>query len=153
MLHKYCSGDHADHFQNFFQLHKQKGHGYSRIVPYIGIQHQKGYGIGNILGGVLRGVLNIAKPALRSAGKHLVKSAVEGGKNIFENVVSGRKNIKQAFKDEASSQLRNIGKDSIGYIADQVSARGKKRKKTSSSGINKKRKKTKSQKLVRDIFN
>ena len=58
-MYRYCSRDHADHFQKFFQASKQRGFGNSNIPPYVGIQHQRGYGIGNILGAVVKGVLSL----------------------------------------------------------------------------------------------
>ena len=72
-MERYCSRDHACHFKDFFEKDSSSqigsGSSYSSYIPpFIGIQNQKGYGIGNLLGSLFRGALKLAKPLLRKAG-------------------------------------------------------------------------------------
>lgn len=165
-MYKYCPSDHNGHFQKYFQdksPNYQVGHGigdYSGLIPpYIGVQHQRGYGIGNVLGSVVRGVVKLIKPTLEVAKKEIKRRVLEGGKNVLKKGILGGKGLKRAMKEEAVSQGEELFKDSINYMANMAN---KKRKTTNSDtskskskkvqGKNVKRKPIAKKRGVLDIF-
>ena len=124
-MERYCCQDHISEYSNFFQ--KGKGIGY--IPPFIGVQHQRGYGIGSIFSFLARSALKLAKPALktalklaRPAGKHLAKQALRRGKKVGLATVQGileGKDPLQLVKDVGKRQLKELGLDTVKYASDK----------------------------------
>ena len=134
-MERYCSRDHACHFKDFFEKDSSSqigsGSSYSSYIPpFIGIQNQKGYGIGNLLG-----ALKLAKPLLRKAGvfglkvlkREVKKRGVSAGKNAIKSILTG-KSPKEAIKEEAKRQLSEIGSDALHFAEKKLNQVGNGRK-------------------------
>ena len=139
-MERYCSRDHACHFKDFFEKDSSSqigsGSSYSSYIPpFIGIQNQKGYGIGNLLGSLFRGALKLAKPLLRKAGvfglkvlkREVKKRGVSAGKNAIKSILTG-KSPKGAIKEEAKRQLSEIGSDALHFAEKKLNQVGNGRK-------------------------
>ena len=75
----------------------------SGIPVVIGNRHQRGHGIGNILGGLARMVV----PILKRGGQTLLKEGVRAGVDILGDVVSGG-NIKESAKRRAKQTGKRL---------------------------------------------
>lgn len=154
-MEKFCAKDHACHFKTFFEKSRdQVGSGYgdysSDIPPFIGIQNQRGYGIGNLLGSLVRLarplLSKVAQSGLRLLKGEVKRRGIEAGKNALKSVLTGT-DPKVALEREAKRQLKDIGSDAIEYAKSKLGQvgsgrRGRKRKvKSGGSTSPKKRKK------------
>ena len=76
-----------------------------------GNRYQRGYGLGNILGGLAR----VVSPLLRQTGKTLLNEGLKTGVDVLGDVISGQKfgsSIKKRGK-EAGSRLLTKAIDSV----------------------------------------
>jgi hypothetical protein len=81
------------------------------LPVFVGAASQRGYGLGNVLNSAFRAFM----PALKSAGKTILKQGLQTGAQVLGDVVQG-KNIKQAFKRRATQggqRLVNRALDSL----------------------------------------
>jgi hypothetical protein len=65
----------------------------SGLPFYSGSAVQRGYGLGNVLGGLLRTAVPFLKPVVKSVGREVMRS----GMDLVKDVVRGR-NVKTAVK-------------------------------------------------------
>lgn len=70
---------------------------------YVGLSHQKGYGIGSWLGGLFRSVF----PLLRSGATAVGKEAIRAGGHILADVARGQ-NLKSSAKAHAREAVTNL---------------------------------------------
>lgn len=103
-------------YGNFFQGHDQIGHG---IPVFIGNQYQKGYGLGNVLGGLFKGLIPIVKSGVKGVLKTAGRELAKGGLNVASNVLMGQ-NVKTAMKQEASKRLKSLKRKANVYAQDQI---------------------------------
>jgi len=78
----------------------QSGHG---MLGFQGTRYQRGAGIGNFFGGLLRSIL----PMVKSAGKAIGKQALHTGLNVASDALSGR-NVGESFEEHAKTGTRNL---------------------------------------------
>ena len=79
----------------------QIGHGglpYFRGTPYM-----KGYGLGGILGNLMKSVV----PMLKSTGKTLLREGLKTGTGILTDAIEGQ-NIKESASNRLSQSANNI---------------------------------------------
>ena len=81
--------------QGFYDRYyaQQVGNG---LTVYSGLPHQRGHGLGSILGGLIRG----AMPTLKSVGKVVGKQALEAGMGVARDVAAGD-SVKASLKRRA----------------------------------------------------
>ncbi len=104
---------------------------------FRGTRYQKGHGLGNILGGLVRASILMLKRTAISVGKELLHTGMHQGGKLVQDIISG-KPVKQSLKRraiEGGSQLVN-----------------KRLKKHTKKKINKSRNKIKKKKRSKDIF-
>lgn len=128
---------------------------------YAGIPHQRGYGIGNVFGSLMKVAVPVLQSSVKSLGKRLARQGVKTGVGLATDALRG-KNMKQAAKDRmtqaAVDVLTSINRDG-------KRARARKRKRpvkrgrtraavASTSAVARKRRRTKRAPNVgpRDIF-
>ena len=75
--------------------------GFGGLAYYKGSPYQRGYGLGGILGGVMRTIV----PMLKSTGKTLLREGLKTGTGILVDAIDG-----QNIKESASSRLRQSAK-------------------------------------------
>lgn len=121
----------------------QHGRGF-QLTPFMGKRHQRGYGLGNIIGGLFRSVIPLLKPVLKSVARNVGKRMLKGGINVAKNVIKGGK-IKQALKREANESMSDLTSDAISYVGSKI-------KKQKGNTTRKKKKKRLSHGARRDIF-
>ena len=79
----------------------QIGHG---GLPYFkGTPYMKGYGIGGILGGLMKSVV----PMLKSTGKTLLREGLKTGTGILTDAINGQ-NIKESASNRLSQSANNL---------------------------------------------
>lgn len=76
----------------------------SGLPFYSGARVQSGYGLGSILGGLIRSAVPLLKPALKSVGREVAKS----GFNVVKDVVGG-----ESFKTAAKRRLQEGAERSL----------------------------------------
>jgi len=91
---------------------------YSRQVGgqmpvFIGSRHQRGHGLGSVLGGLFR---RFVIPFFRTHGKTLASDALKTGVDVAEDVLGGRtfkesvkKRVSEGIKRTAQSLIRQSG--------------------------------------------
>ena len=119
------------HYETHFK-HQIGGGGF-----YVGAKYQKGYGLGGLLAKIGRMVLPILKPVAKSLGKQIIKS----GAQFAGDVIDG-KNVKEAFQQNVSQGVKELGKNVI------QPRRGVKRKRKVTNNVISKRRRSRQQ----DIF-
>ena len=119
------------HYETHFK-HQIGGGGF-----YVGAKYQKGYGLGGLLAKIGRMVLPILKPVAKSLGKQIIKS----GAQFAGDVIDG-KNVKEAFQQNVSQGVKELGKNVI------QPKRGVKRKRKVANNVISKRRRSRQQ----DIF-
>jgi len=80
---------------------------------FIGSRHQRGNGLGSVLGGLFR---RFVIPFFRTHGKTLASDALKTGVNVAEDVLGGRtlkesvkKRVPEGIKRTAQSLIRQSG--------------------------------------------
>jgi hypothetical protein len=119
----------------FDQYYAKQQRGQGDFPVYIGSARQRGHGLGNIIGSLLRRIL----PILKSFAPHVLRS----GANIVDDVKSG-KTWKEAVFKRVPETVRAFTQGQTGDGARRRRKISRKRKRTT------KRKSTKKRK--RDIF-
>lgn len=121
--------------------HDQVGSGVSRV--YSGASHQKGHGIGSLLGSLWRW----ATPLLTRGAKAVGKQALKAGGNIIADVSAGapiKQTLKRRFRDVV---------DHFGQGGQEGSGRIKRRRRTRKKVIRRRTtKRTARQKTPVDYF-
>jgi len=80
------------------------------IIGFKGNRYQRGAGIGNILKGLFRMVLPLAK----TAGKVIGKQALESGTDLLSDILKG---------DTVKSSLKRHGRQAVGKLVDKGAKR------------------------------
>ena len=96
MKKPYCCDESREFYQRYYDR-QQKGKG--DFPVYVGRYTQRGHGVGNVLGSLVRRIL----PILKAVGPHVLRT----GANLVQGVVSG-KSGKQAGIKRVSEVLRNV---------------------------------------------
>ena len=123
---------------------RQAGDG---MPVFIGGLHQRGRGLGNILGGLARMVV----PILKRGGKTLLKEGVRTGMNILSDVASGT-NIKASARRRVGQSGNRLLKKAVSSVSPAPPGRPvTKRKRKASHPRTKTTKRTKRRK-TNDIF-
>ena len=82
------------------------GHG---MPVYTGYASQHGYGLGNVLGGLVRSAIPFIKPVVTSAGKKLLQEGVTRIQQKLNQSKSKRKKvIRSTRKSKRRKQPRDI---------------------------------------------
>ena len=110
-------------WENFLSI--QSGHG---MVGYRGSAYQRGSGIGNLLGGLFRSFLPVAK----SIGKTVGKQALKTGAEVAADALGGR-DIGEAFEERGKAGASRL-------LAKGVKKLGNKKKSTAKTRKNQKKK-------------
>lgn len=88
MRKPYCCGDESHRMYQEYYAKQQRGGG--DFPVYVGAYHQRGHGIGNILGSFFRRII----PTLKTFAPH----AMRAGAEIFDDVSKGKSLKDAAFK-------------------------------------------------------
>jgi len=107
----------------------QTGHG---MLGFHGTRYQRGAGIGNIFGGLLRTIL----PMVKSAGKAVGRQALKTGMNVASDVIGGR-NIGESFDEHAKAgtqHLLNRGVEKLKQGGENVTQAGRRKRRKNQSG-------------------
>jgi hypothetical protein len=89
MRKPYCCDASRDLFEQYYANQQRGG---SNFPVYVGVQRQRGHGIGNVLAGWFRKIL----PFVKAIAPHALRS----GANIIDDVSKGK-----SFKDAAMSRV------------------------------------------------
>ena len=136
----------ANLYRNFLcRQNQQYGMGVD-IPPFMGARFQKGYGIGNFLGGLFRSVIPLAKsvfkvarPVLKRTGKQVLKRGIKSGVKVIEKVAQGQ-NLKKVLKTEGQKALLDLQNKALSEISQLSSAKSiHKKRKSSQKRYSKKR--------------
>lgn len=123
----------------------------SGLPFYSGTRVQSGYGLGSILGGLLRSAVPLLKPALKSVGKEVARSGV----GVIKDVMQGQ-SLKQAAKrrlqEGAQRSLRAATGVVLPSFVDTNPRRKSKRRKKTPAAIKRGSRQTRNVKFKRDIF-
>ena len=68
------------------------------VPVYSGYASQYGYGLGNVLGGLMRAAIPIIKPVVASAGRHLLSRGVKKLSRKLNDIDSMKKTKKKKKK-------------------------------------------------------
>ena len=113
----------------------QRGNGLDN--GFIGYKyHQRGAGIGNILGGLFRTVIPLVKPALKTAAatikqvakpamKRVGKEFLKGGVELASNLMQG-KDFKSSIKETAEKGFSNLKRDAFNSVKRKLDDDGSK---------------------------
>ena len=134
-------------YENYYL--QQVGQG---IPVFEGANLQRGYGLGGILGGLLRSALPMLRRGVQSFGKQ----ALSTGLNIAQDTINGQ-NFKAAAKRRMKETGRTLGKQVVKRMAGKRSSRKSyskkktiKRKRSRGSSISSRQRKR--QRRSPDIF-
>lgn len=67
---------------------------------FKGTRYQRGHGIGNVLGSLIRSVLPYVRRTAVNAGKDIIQTGLSQSSKLIDDVVRGQP-VKQAFKKRA----------------------------------------------------
>jgi len=80
---------------------------------FVGSRHQRGHGLGSVLGGIFR---RFVIPLFKNHGKALARDALRTGVNVVEDVLDGRtlkdsikRHVPEGIKRSAQSLIRQFG--------------------------------------------
>ena len=121
--------------EDYIHHYQQTGAGSSYPV-FRGTPYQAGYGIGNILSNVFKGLV----PVLKRGALTAAKTAAKSGAQAIGDVIEG-KSIKEALKTRAIEGLHSVGRQARDAIIETVEPT-KKRKKQHVMAKRSKKKKT-----------
>jgi len=84
------------------------------LMPvFVGSKHQRGHGLGSVLGGIFR---RFFIPLFKNHGKALARDALRTGVNVVEDVLNGRtlkdsvkRRVLEGIKRSAQSLIRQSG--------------------------------------------
>lgn len=79
MKKPYCSDDSRRMYEQYY-THQQNGYG--DFPVYVGVSHQRGHGVGNILGGFFKRVI----PTVKAFAPHVLRASAD----IFDDVMQGQ---------------------------------------------------------------
>ncbi len=105
-------------WDEFFKIH-QIGHG---MVGFKGSAYQRGAGIGNLLGGLLRSFLPVAKSIGKSVGRQALRTGVE----VASDALSGE-NIGQSIRNRGKAGANKLLTKGVRKL-ENLQAKTKKRK-------------------------
>ena len=92
----------------------------SGLPVFVGSRHTKGYGIGNVLSGLIR----LAVPVLKRTGKAVVREGLRTGIDVLSDVASG-KNIKQSVQNRVKQTGSRLVKKAVRTIHDNDRVRSR----------------------------
>lgn len=94
------------------------------MVPiFAGAQYQRGFGLGNILSGLMKAALPIVKKGAMSLGK----TALRTGLKTAQDAISG-KNVKSSFLRNVKDAGNEVLNNSVSYVLAPQRNKGTKRK-------------------------
>ena len=129
---KFCCSDSKNLYEDYYV--QQSG----GLPAFHGVQFQRGYGIGSVLGGLFRSAL----PLIKQGAKTIGKEAVRGAARFASDLMEGKK---------ASAALENRFKEAGENIIKQTRA-GKSIKRKRSSQTSHKATSKKKRKTFSNIF-
>ncbi len=110
-------------YENYY-LH-QVGHG---VPVFEGVNLQRGYGLGGILGGLLRSAVPLLKQGAKALGKQVLKTGV----GIAQDTLAG-----QNFRTAAKRRLKESGKTLGRQAVRKMTGSGRKGRGRRKNGRNK----------------
>ncbi len=141
-------------YTDFLCRHKSQ-HGGGSIPHFSGVQFQKGYGIGNVLGNLFRNIIPIARtafkvaqPVLKKTGKNILRKGIQTGVKVIKKVGEGE-NIKEVLNRESRQALKEIRNQAL---SDITQLRTKKINKNERKRKRKKPVYSKTKRIKRDIL-
>ena len=84
-------------------IHNHALHYGSGLPVFRGEIRQDGFGIGNLLGGLIRQAIPVLKPMVKS----LAHTALKTGGRVLSDVVDSKKSFKDAVKDRLIESVDN----------------------------------------------
>lgn len=102
MKRKFCCAASSQLYDDYYK--RQSG---GEIPVFIGRRHQRGHGIGSLLGGLFR---RFVVPFIRDNAKKVGLNLLKTGVNIAGDAISGR-NIKESVKDHIPRGLKRTAED------------------------------------------
>ena len=144
-----------DYYQNQAMGVRQHG-GFDNMSFFRG-SHQRGHGLGNIMGNIFRGLRAIMPSVFKTVGRH----ALATGVNIASDVLDGKK-LKESARQHALYGLKSAAGDVAPVLLDTIKRSAHDNVSQSGSGLRKRkstfkqqhrRQQHKRQRKSRDIFN
>ena len=89
------------------------------LPAYRGSKHQRGHGIGSLIGGLFRAAVPLVMPVLKNVGKAAATTALSAGAGLIGDVLKG-KNLKKS----AVNRAREGGKALLKRAANSDYLRG-----------------------------
>ena len=102
MKRKFCCDATGQLYDDYYK--RQSG---GEIPVFAGRRHQRGHGIGSLLGGLFR---RFVVPFFRDNAKKVGTNLLKTGMNIVGDAISGR-NIKESLKDNVPRGLKRTAED------------------------------------------
>jgi len=98
------------------QIYKEYycGHGHGLPV-FRGVQYQQGYGIGNLLGGLIRKAMPLIANMGKTVGKTVGKELLRGGKDVLGDVIAGQ-NLKSSLRTRGKERAKSLSTRSIQHV-------------------------------------
>ena len=133
--------------QNMYETYYLNQAGFGGLPYYKGSPYQRGYGLGGILGGVMRTIV----PMLKSTGKTLLREGLKTGTGILADAIDGQ-NIKESASSRFRQSARRLARTANQHLSDRLQSNPEPRPNT----IKRKRVQTNNKKRrvrrKRDIF-
>lgn len=124
----------------------------SGLPFYSGSRIQSGYGLGSILGGLLRSAVPLLKPALKTVGREVARSGVDVVKDVMQGQ-SLKQAAKRRLREGANRSLRAAtGVILPSFVNANTPRKRKRRMEAPPPGIKRRRRQTSNVKVKRDIF-
>ena len=116
MRRPFCCDDSRAMYEDYY-ARQQKGDG---MPVYMGAVHQRGHGLGNMIGSLFRKIL----PFLQ----HGAATALRTGARIFEDVRGGKK-IVESLKSRVPESIKTFASSLVNQSGSGISKRKKNKKK------------------------
>ena len=104
------------------------------IPVFVGRRHQRGHGIGSVLGGLFR---RFVIPLFTTHGRTLALDALRTGMNVVEDVLVGGRGLKESVKERVHEGIKRTAQNLISQ-----SGSGNRRRRIVDNNNNKKKTKT-----------
>lgn len=118
----YCCDASRDLYQQYYS--RQNG---GEIPPFIGRRYQRGHGLGNLLGGLLRNIIIPFGKSLLPDKKVLVKGALRTGSRMVGDLMQGQ-SIKQTALRRVPEGIKDTFRDITHQSAPVVEQKKKKKR-------------------------
>jgi len=94
------------------------------MLVFVGSRHQRGHGLGSVLGGIFR---RFVIPLFKTHGKALARNALRTGVNVVEDVLDGR-TLKKSVKRCVPKDIKPFAQSLVAQTESGVRSKRRKRR-------------------------